>query len=162
MARSSQFHRFVAASLAVACGSLLAASALAAGQHDKNGFHFNGKTFASQKAFVDSGARCSTRTLTDLEQRLFDAEHSGWLAQRSSAGRPVAARPNGSVNVPVYFHVINNGSSLAQGNIPDSQVAAQIAGAQRGLRQHTFHLHADADHTHDECNVVHDGAGFGG
>jgi Pregnancy-associated plasma protein-A len=126
MARSPLSRRFTLASLALACVGLIGASAMAAGEHDKNGFHFNGKTFANQKAFVDSGARCSTRTLTDLEQRLFDAEHSGWLAQRSSAGRPVAARPNGSVNVPVYFHVINNGGSLGQGNIPDSQIAAQM------------------------------------
>ena len=28
--------------------------------------------------------------------------------------------------IPVYWHVINNGSSLAQGNIPDAQITAQI------------------------------------
>jgi hypothetical protein len=28
--------------------------------------------------------------------------------------------------IPVYWHVINNGSSLSQGNIPDSQITAQL------------------------------------
>ncbi len=32
-----------------------------------------------------------------------------------------------SVSVPVYVHVINNGSSLASGNIPDSQIQAQMS-----------------------------------
>ena len=120
--------RIVLSALTLGLASLFGSSALAAGDHGAKGaFVFNGKAFSSQKAFVDSGNRCSTRALTDLEQRLFDAEHSSWLAERRSAGKPFAARPNGSVNVPVYFHVINNGSTLALGNIPDSQIAAQIA-----------------------------------
>ncbi len=35
------------------------------------------------------------------------------------------AKATGGV-IPVYWHVINNGSSLSQGNIPDSQITAQI------------------------------------
>jgi hypothetical protein len=33
----------------------------------------------------------------------------------------------GDVAIPVYFHVINNGSGIANGNVPDSQIAAQIS-----------------------------------
>lgn len=43
-------------------------------------------------------------------------------------GAPNALTPNatgGAINV--YFHVINNGSGIANGNVPDSQIAAQIA-----------------------------------
>jgi len=35
------------------------------------------------------------------------------------------ARTSGTINV--YFHVINNGSGLSNGNIPDSQIADQIS-----------------------------------
>ncbi|RKH66040.1 zinc metalloprotease [Corallococcus aberystwythensis] len=37
-----------------------------------------------------------------------------------------AKRAVGSVNVPVYFHVINSGTSIASGNIPDSQITSQM------------------------------------
>ncbi|WP_223639868.1 zinc metalloprotease [Corallococcus sp. EGB] len=42
------------------------------------------------------------------------------------AGRVQAKRAVGSVNVPVYFHVINKGAGLANGDIPDSQITAQM------------------------------------
>ncbi|GMT97637.1 zinc metalloprotease [Corallococcus caeni] len=42
------------------------------------------------------------------------------------AGRVQAKRAVGSVNVPVYFHVINNGTSVSSGNIPDSQITSQM------------------------------------
>ncbi|RJS20055.1 zinc metalloprotease [Corallococcus sp. H22C18031201] len=35
-------------------------------------------------------------------------------------------RAVGSVTVPVYFHVINKGAGLANGDIPDSQITAQM------------------------------------
>ncbi|MBN8472604.1 zinc metalloprotease [Corallococcus exiguus] len=43
------------------------------------------------------------------------------LANRVSAKRAV-----GSVNVPVYFHVINKGTGLANGDVPDSQITSQM------------------------------------
>ncbi|NOK18226.1 zinc metalloprotease [Corallococcus carmarthensis] len=43
------------------------------------------------------------------------------------AARGVSAkRAVGSVNVPVYFHVINQGAGIANGDIPDSQITAQM------------------------------------
>ncbi|MBJ6760527.1 zinc metalloprotease [Myxococcaceae bacterium JPH2] len=35
-------------------------------------------------------------------------------------------RAVGSVTIPVYFHVINKGTGLANGDIPDSQITAQM------------------------------------
>jgi hypothetical protein len=90
-------------------------------------FTFHGRTFASKKAFIDEGNRCSTRYVTDYERSVHENELRNFLARRAAAGSPVSARAAGSVVVPVYFHVINAGSSLAQGNIPDSQIASQIA-----------------------------------
>ncbi|RKH37812.1 zinc metalloprotease [Corallococcus sicarius] len=42
------------------------------------------------------------------------------------AGRVQAKRAVGSVNVPTYFHVINKGTGIANGDIPDSQITAQM------------------------------------
>lgn len=47
------------------------------------------------------------------------------FAFRKSVLGAVAPNATGGV-IPVYWHVINNGSSLSQGNIPDSQITAQI------------------------------------
>ncbi|MHA7634724.1 zinc metalloprotease [Corallococcus sp. M7] len=43
------------------------------------------------------------------------------------AARGVSAkRAVGSVNVPVYFHVIRQGTGISNGDIPDSQITAQM------------------------------------
>jgi len=89
-------------------------------------FNWRGKLFPNKKAFVDSGARCSTRHVTDFEQHLHDLSHETWKLERTSFGRSVAARPMSSVNVPVVVHVINKGTSVADGNVPQSQIDAQI------------------------------------
>ena len=85
---------------------------------DAEPFVFQGMTFPSQKAFVESGRRCgshlSDETVAKMEQD---------LAQR----RQNNAAPNvtGGV-VDVYFHVINNGSGIENGDVPDSQIQAQM------------------------------------
>lgn len=90
-------------------------------------FRIGANTWANQKAFVDSGARCSTRHVTDLEQRLNELAHQSWKAERASRGVGVAERPVGSVVIPVWFHVINNGSGIANGDIPQAQIDQQMA-----------------------------------
>ena len=85
-----------------------------------------GQGLASQKAFIDEGNRCSTRYVSDYERELFDVEHGLFLQLRADAGRPVALRTIGSVQVPVVFHVINNGTGIANGDVPDAQLADQI------------------------------------
>jgi hypothetical protein len=121
MAAPRRTSRLALASLSLAVCGVLGASAMAGGQ-----FRVGDTVFASQKAFVESGARCSTRELSDLEQRLHEAAHGQWLAERRDAGQAFAARPNGSVNVPVYFHVIRSGATPAQGDVPQDQILAQI------------------------------------
>jgi hypothetical protein len=88
-------------------------------------FSFGGRLYSSQKAFIDSGARCSTRHVTEFEQRVLEMQHQSWKAQRAAAGNPVSPLATGG-EVLVYFHVINNGPSASQGNIPDSQITAQL------------------------------------
>ncbi|MBK9062606.1 MAG: zinc metalloprotease [Acidobacteria bacterium] len=85
-------------------------------------FVFQGQSWVSQKAFVESGARCSTRPVDEEEADFIEQETERLLAERP--GRwPMAT----GGTIPVYVHVINNGTSLASGNIPDSQIAQQIS-----------------------------------
>jgi hypothetical protein len=41
-------------------------------------FNWRGRLFQNQKTFIDSGARCSTRHVTDFEQHLHDLSHETW------------------------------------------------------------------------------------
>jgi hypothetical protein len=65
---SIRIRRLFAAA-AVALVPLLAPALAQAAQP----FVFNGKTFADQKAYIDSGARCSTQEPSQLEQMLLAA-----------------------------------------------------------------------------------------
>src|SRR4030095_7511107 len=85
-------------------------------------FFFHGRVWSNKKAFIDEGNRCSTRHVTEYERALNETEHGHFLKARADAGSPIATRAAGSVVIPVYFHVINNGSRAARGNIPHSQI----------------------------------------
>lgn len=87
-------------------------------------FTINGATFASQKAFVESGARCSTHQPSELEMRLQAAQERSWLAGQRAQGRDPLAQA-AAVSIPVYFHVITN--SAGQGAPTQQQIDAQIA-----------------------------------
>ena len=58
---------------------------------------------------------------TETERKAMEADFNF----RKSALGSFAAEATGGT-IPVYWHVKNNGSSLSQGNIPDSQITAQI------------------------------------
>ncbi|WNG50848.1 zinc metalloprotease [Archangium minus] len=66
---------------------------------------------------VKSG--CATEDLSEAEKATVEMAISGRTRTQ--------ARANGSVNVNVYWHVINNGTSTSQGNITDAQIASQIS-----------------------------------
>ena len=89
-------------------------------------FRLLDRVFKNKKAFIDAGLRCGARHVGDAERAMFEEEEMNFKRARAAAGMPVAARAIASVNIPVYFHVINNGSGIANGNIPDSQITAQI------------------------------------
>ena len=62
---------------------------------------------------------CATADLSAEEQA---------RVQEAIAGRVQSqTRANGSVNVKVYWHVINNGAGIANGDIPQTQIDAQIS-----------------------------------
>ena len=61
------------------------------------------------------GRKCSTREVSDAEIKEAREEMAHFIGVGGS-----------SRTVNVYFHVINNGSGIANGDIPDSQIQAQI------------------------------------
>src|SRR5262245_36463330 len=64
--------------------------------------------------------RCSTRDLSGPEQT---ADHAK-MALLSPDGQTLqAVHAPGSITIPVHFHVINQGSGIANGDVPDSQLA---------------------------------------
>jgi Pregnancy-associated plasma protein-A len=86
-------------------------------------FHFRGKSYANKKEFIDSGARCSTRHVSDAEK----IQHDMSMAKFRNENLISADRVIGSVSVPVWVHVISADTTVAGGNIPDSMIQNQIS-----------------------------------
>jgi len=89
-------------------------------------FVINGTRYTNQKEFIDTGARCATREVSPAQRAQWDLAGEAFSAQRNALGLPVAVRPPGSVNIPVWVHVINKGAGLANGDVPQSQITAQM------------------------------------
>ncbi len=107
-------------------GRLLAAGAAAAtfgasiaqaGPGDRP-FSFGDTEFVSQEAFVKSGRRCATPEIDPDTAAEIDAQVRDHLARHPGIELTTPATIN------VYVHVIYSGST---GNVPDSQISAQIA-----------------------------------
>jgi hypothetical protein len=88
-------------------------------------FVLNGTAWPTQAHYIASGSRCHTETppreeiaRVELARELFDKE-------RGDVG--VMDRAPGSVTVSVWVHVINKGAGIANGDVPQSQIDAQIA-----------------------------------
>jgi hypothetical protein len=84
-------------------------------------FAFEGVNWVNQRAFVESGRRCGTVQHDRETIRAIDADVEAFIR-----GRGVEASVTGGV-INVYFHVINNGSGVANGDVPDAQILDQIA-----------------------------------
>jgi hypothetical protein len=65
---------------------------------------------------------CATETPTAEEQAALEARF-----QADSAGKVTAMRTAGSVSIPVYFHVINRGTGVSNGDITSTMIANQIS-----------------------------------
>jgi len=83
-------------------------------------FLVEGVEFASQRDFIDSGRRCVTVMPDEEEMEAIEAQ-----LQMAGDARFGALATGGTIYV--YFHVINKGTGIANGDIPDSQIASQIA-----------------------------------
>src|SRR5688572_27469983 len=81
-------------------------------------FNFGGQTFRSQQDFINRGLRCGTLEPGSLVDELVEMI----MARGQNA---VPAATGGVINV--YFHVINRGTGIANGDVPDSQINDQIS-----------------------------------
>jgi len=81
--------------------------------------------FAAVSDDQEFSRRCMT-VIPDAIQRakIADSLHS-FLADRAKRGEPTS-RAAGTVTVPVWVHVINKGSGIANGDVPQSQIDDQI------------------------------------
>ena len=93
-------------------------------RHASDAFVVDGEEFASQLDFIQAGRRCQTfhpdeETMAALEeeflQELSLRPHSDFEALFTSP-----------TYVNVYFHVINKGTGLSNGDIPQSMIDAQM------------------------------------
>jgi len=69
--------------------------------------------------------RCMTVEPDAATRAQIDRSLKDFIANRAARRGPVA-RAAGSVTVPVQFHVINKGTGIANGDIPQSQINDQI------------------------------------
>jgi hypothetical protein len=97
-------------------------------------FTLGNRTWRTLEAFIKGGGRCATsapdaeefrQVLEELQR--FEAAELG-LAPGSEAAQAAESllRPTGSVPVNVYFHVINAGPGLGNGDVPDAWIYEQI------------------------------------
>jgi hypothetical protein len=100
------------------CLSMLLAPASLMAQEDNRPFTINGYTWASRADFIERG-RCLTRQPNDDEQR--EAED---FFRRARLNAPML-NAGGVINV--YFHVINKGSGVANGDITTQMINDQMA-----------------------------------
>ncbi len=84
---------------------------------------FRGVTYPSQQFFVEN-FKCGAEKYKFAKQT--DDERDFALGKGKPGGGGGGTVVTGGV-IDVYFHVINNGSGIANGDIPDSQIASQMS-----------------------------------
>ena len=70
--------------------------------------------------------RCYTVAPEPAERARIDENLTAFLRMKNARGAETHRAP-GTVNVPVWFHVINKGTGISNGDIPQSQIDDQIA-----------------------------------
>jgi len=112
---------------------------VATAQDKANGrpFWVGDHSWQSKQAFIDSGARCATKPLSDFERDQVEQKIGPLMAARAQTlGQPgTDAKPGGGGSgtavkggtVNVYFHVINKGAGLSNGDNSGQQIQDQIA-----------------------------------
>lgn len=101
-------------------------------------FKFRDKIYASKQAFIESGARCPVQAPDDIRLAEIQAEVARAVAARRAASAKGAAtlRAPGSVNIPVYFHVIQADGTAGEsgtGYVSEATLDAQIGAMNAGF-----------------------------
>lgn len=89
-------------------------------------FTLNGVTWRNKRAFIESGARCSTGNVDVMEAQELQQTLRRFEARQALRGEQ-NVQAETTTTISVYFHVINNGSGLANGDVPLSMLQEQIA-----------------------------------
>ncbi len=79
-------------------------------------FVWQGVEFKNQRAFIDRGLRCGVNLRDDVVESM----------ERDFAAKMEKVNVTGGT-IDVYFHVINKGSGLSNGDVPDSMITTQIS-----------------------------------
>jgi hypothetical protein len=75
--------------------------------------------FAGNSAIKNASQRCGARPMSEDDVAQIDQ-----IIELNKSQSQVLA---GTITIPVAFHVINKGSGIANGDVPDSQIQSQIA-----------------------------------
>ncbi len=87
-------------------------------------FEFNGTTFKNKEDFLENG-RCATAKLSEAQIAEIERQVAVFRENQKAANGGYDLDVTGGT-IPVYWHVIRSGTAASQGNIPDSQITAQI------------------------------------
>lgn len=121
-------------------GVMAALGVAALGAQSDGPFTFNGTRYASHQAFIDSGARCATRQPDAIEAEEIETTIAAAVKQRGKAAGPI--------QVPVYFHVINRGPGIENGDVPGSMIKEQMRVLNEGFASAGFQFDlAEIDRT---------------
>ncbi|TWT43785.1 Pregnancy-associated plasma protein-A [Phycisphaerae bacterium RAS1] len=85
-------------------------------------FIIDDTVWTDQKEFIESGARCHTADVGDDEQQLIEQELAAWQHKHGDEEGTRAI-----ITVSVWVHVINRGSGISNGDVPQSWIDSQIA-----------------------------------
>src|SRR5687767_7047746 len=108
-----------ASAIAVSMSALFLAACVDDGEVEESGPEYPGVQRAD---WDDSKPRtCATASVDEVEMLAIDEDVERRLAEHTGA----ISNATGGV-IPVYWHVINNGSGANQGNVSDGDIAAQI------------------------------------
>jgi hypothetical protein len=123
------------ASLSLLCAMLLVALATpsllkrAHAEHARGGdkaFVQPVESFDAQKTargeLRSQRERCATRDLDETTAATYEAALDDFNNKRS----PGQIRKSGAVTIPVYFHVVNKGAGVSNGDVTDKMIRAQI------------------------------------
>jgi hypothetical protein len=87
---------------------------------DNASFNLNNKTLTSSPAPASKRTHCGVKDLDETTAAQIQTSLDQFNRNRGQV------RKSGSVTVPVYFHVINTGKGIANGDVPSNQLKAQV------------------------------------
>ncbi|MBL8149097.1 MAG: zinc metalloprotease [Blastocatellia bacterium] len=86
---------------------------------DNTPFSMEGVEYINQRAFIESGRRCGSY-MDPVRMVAAEKQFNEFMKNRINP-----AVTGGTINV--YFHVINNGTAVSNGNITDTMIANQMS-----------------------------------